>query len=183
MRKSPAYAREIIARRQGGERIGLLVVAAHDWKHGTWFAERSEVARVVVPPDVPFDQVRFDCAHALDVLLCGAGSTEEFNTLADALALSEPASIWAEYDDGIWRIEPSSMGWLAVEGPYPLPWLSRAISTHRAWCLLRGEGIYGRPVFAAARQAAFVSVFGDEAKTVMRDLFAARAGELLAEAA
>jgi len=183
MRKSPAYAREIIARRKGGERIGLLVVSAHDWKSGNWFEDRPEVARVVIPPDVPFDQVRFDCAHALDVLLCGAGTTAEFNTLASALALSEPASIWADYEDGIWRLEHSSLGWLTVEGPYPLPWLSRAISTHRAWCLMPGDAIYGRPVFAAARQAAFVSVFGDEARTVMRDLFSVRAGELLAEAA
>lgn len=183
-RRAPAYAREVSARRQRGERVGLLVVAVHDWQAGRWFDGRQEVARVVVSDDQPLHSVRFDCAHALDVLICGAGSAKDFEQLADALAKAEPASVWAEYEDGIWRMDRTKGGWLAVEGPLPVQWLARAIQTHRAWCLMRGEGIYGRPVFADARLAAYASVFGDEARSVMRDVFQARAsGLLVAEAA
>ena len=184
-RRSPAYAREVSSRRQQGERIGLLVVAVHDWQAGKWFENRPEVARVVIPDDQPLHSVRFDCAHALDVLLCGSGSSTDFDVVADALAKAEPASVWAEYDDGIWRIERISpnYGWVSLDGPYPVQWMGRAVQNHRAWCLMRGEGIYGRPVFAAARLAAFTSVFGDEARTVMRDMFQARSGGLLSEEA
>lgn len=184
MRRAPAYAREVSARRQAGERVGLLVVSVHDWQAGRWFDGRPEVARVVIAEDQPLHSVRFDCAHALDVLLCGAGSAADFNKAADALAKAEPASVWAEYEDGVHRMERTSCGWLAVEGPLPVQWLARAIQTHRAWCLMRGEGIYGRPVFAAARLAAYAQVFGDDARSVMRDVFQARAaGILIAEAA
>jgi len=178
-RRSPAYARELSARRQNGERIGLLIVSVHDWQAGRWFDGRPEVARIVIPEDQPLNAVRFDCAHALDVLLCGAGTTPDFNTVADELAKAEPASVWAEYVDGIWRMEPSSSGWLAVDGPFPVQWLARAIQTNRSWCLMQGKGIYGRPVFAAARLAAYTELFGDEAPSVMRDVFQARTSDLL----
>jgi len=184
MSKPPAYAREVAARRQSGDRVGLLVVAVHDWQAGKWFEGRPEVLRVVIPEDLPFKDVRFDCAHALDVLLCGVGSTSDFGLVADALSKAEPASVWAEYTDGIWRLEfAGKQGWLAVEGPFPVQWLARAIHNHRAWCLMRGDGIYGRPVFAEARLAAYSSVFGDAARSVMRDVFQARAGTLLVEEA
>ena len=182
-RRSPAYAREVSGRRQSGERIGLLVVAIHDWKAGKWFENRPEVARVVIAQDQPLNAIRFECAHALDVLLCGSGSTKDIDQVATALAKAEPASVWAEYQDGIWRLEYASREWLAVEGPYPIQWLGRAIQTHRTWCLMRGEGIYGRPVFAEARLEAYRAVFGAEAQSVMRDVFQARAAGLLVEAA
>jgi len=167
MSKSPAYARDVVARRHSGERIGLLVVAVHDWQAGKWFEGRPEVARVVVPDDLPLHTARFDCAHALDVLICGAGSAKDFDIVADALTKAEPASVWAEYEDGIWRLEKvGRIGWSAIEGPFPVQWLARAIQSHRTWGLLRGEGIYGRPVFAAARLAAHAALFGDQAQAL-----------------
>ena len=51
MMRSPAYAKDLMARRRSGERIGLLVVAVHDWHAGEEFTAHAEVARVVLPPD------------------------------------------------------------------------------------------------------------------------------------
>lgn len=170
MSKPPAYAKDVIARRRNGDRIGLLVVAIHDWQAGKWFEDRPEVSRVVVPEDLPLTAIRFDCAYALDVLLCGSASNDDLCVVADALSKAEPASVWAEYDSGIWRIEHTNSGWLAIEGPFPLPWLAKAVHNHRSWCLMSGTGIYGRPVFAEARRAAFVAIFGDDAPAMMREV-------------
>ncbi|MBK8399989.1 MAG: hypothetical protein IPL29_02625 [Propionivibrio sp.] len=49
--RAPAYAKALMARRRRGERIGLLVVAVHDWHAGEEFTAHAEVARVVLPPD------------------------------------------------------------------------------------------------------------------------------------
>jgi len=173
MSKPPAYAKEVIAKRQRGERIGLLVVAIHDWQAGKWFEGRQEVSRVVVPQDLPPNSIRFDCAHALDVLLCGSGSNDDLDAVADALTKAEPASIWAEFDSGIWRIERVGLKyaeWCAVDGPFPVQWLARAVQNHRSACLISGRGIYSRPVFAEARRAAFISIFGDDAPEMMREI-------------
>lgn len=51
-RKSLAYCKALMDRRNAGERIGLLVVGIHDWDAGQEMACRQNVMRVVVPQDV-----------------------------------------------------------------------------------------------------------------------------------
>lgn len=184
MKRSPAFAKDVVARRQRGERVGLLVIALHDWNAGRWFDARPEVSRVVVPDDIEPKQVRFDVAHALDVVICGSPTLPDFYAYVSALELAGPASIWGEFDDGFWRLERSRFGrrdWEGSDGPLPVQWLAKAVHAHRQWALLRGEGLYGLPAFAAARKAAYSSLFGDGAEEMMRAVFAARTAAALPE--
>mgnify|MGYP001362128851 CR=1 FL=1 len=50
-----AYGNDVMERRARGERVGLLVVAVHDWDAGQWYAGRPEVCRVVLPSDLPIE--------------------------------------------------------------------------------------------------------------------------------
>lgn len=161
MRRSPAYARDVVTRRNQGERIGLLVVAIHDWKAGRWFQGRPEVARVVVTEDQKPDQMRFDCAHALDVVLCGSCTAQELQAVASAVSLWEPASLWGEFEAGICRIDRvGKASWYAVGEPVAVRDLARAVRNYREAALAAGEGIYGSGVFLGARKAALQSLLG-----------------------
>jgi len=162
IKRHPAYARDVMARRSDGERIGLLVVSVHDWRAGKWFAHRPEVARVVVAPNQATDALRFDCAHALDVVICS--NDAEFFAVADAVQASEPASIWGEFGDGFYRLEKSRRGWVSVDGPFSLAGLPRAVRDYRLLALAVVEGGYALPAFEKAREVFVQAVLSEAAE-------------------
>lgn len=160
-RKHPAFARDVVARRQAGDRIGLLVVAVHSWRAGKWFEGRAEVARVVVPPDQPADLVRFDCAAALDVVLCGDCSDDDLYSAASALALSSPASIWAEFSDGFCRLEKLGSRWVVDGAPVNIGGLAAAVRAYRMFALARADGCYADKAFEPARDTFLRTLLGE----------------------
>jgi len=163
-RKHPAFARDVIARRQAGERIGLLVVSVHSWRAGKWFEARPEVARVVVPPDQPASLLRFDCALHLDVVLCGDCSDDVLYAAADSLLLYRPGSIWAEFDDGFYLLERTGSRWLIdSSNPVPLSGLAAAVRAYRMYALAQQIGPYSATAFDPARQAFIAGILGDAA--------------------
>jgi hypothetical protein len=66
-----AYAKQVSARIASGERVGLLVVSLHCWSSGDWFMHRDDVARVVLPSDLPVERADWSIALARDVVVCG----------------------------------------------------------------------------------------------------------------
>jgi hypothetical protein len=85
MTRPLAYGKELAARRRNGERIGLLVVSVHDWEAGKWFEGRSEVARLVLPEDVPVGEADWSLCHGLDVVICGGASDVDFYAAASVV--------------------------------------------------------------------------------------------------
>lgn len=159
IKRHPAYAREVMRRRADGDRIGLLVVSVRDWRAGLWFAHRPEVARVVVVPTQQADALRFDCAHALDVVICG--SDTDFYLVADAVLAYDPASLWGEFSDGFYRLERGRRGWASVAGPFSLMELPRAVRDYRLLALAIKDGGYGKQEFDKARTTFMQAVLGD----------------------
>ena len=149
-----AYARGLLARRRNNERVGLVVVSVHDWEAGKWFAGRPEVARLVVPDDLPLAEADWSVALALDVLVCGECPEPAFYAVCDALALAGAASVWGEFADGVWLLERAGRAWVAVEGPYAVVKFGAALRLNRLAMLVMRRGMYGSRVFDAARQAA-----------------------------
>jgi len=162
-RKHPAFSRDVIARRQAGDRIGLLVVAIHSWRAGKWFGERAEVARVVVPPDQPADLLRFDCALHLDVVLCGDCDDDVLYAVADSLSLYQPASIWAEFEDGFSRLDRVGRSWVTDGDPVPLRGLAAAVRAYRMYSLAQQIGPYRSADYDPAREAFLVALLGEAA--------------------
>lgn len=158
MRKLLAYAKDLAARRQSGERVGLLVVAVHDWEAGKWFETRTEVCRVLLPEDVAVGEADWSVALALDCVVCGRADDALFYSVCDALRRNGAASIWGDFADGIWLLEPVGKRWLAVEGPYDLGRLGAALRSHRQVMMMLRKGFYGSRVFDAARQAILQSI-------------------------
>lgn len=142
-----------------GERLALLVVSVRDWRAGKWFDHRPEVARVVVTPDQSADALRFDCAHALDVVICG--SNTDFYAVADAILEYGPASVWGEFTDGFCRLEKGGREWVSVDGPFPLSDLAREVRNYRLMALAMKDGGYASPEFDKARTTFVDAVMSD----------------------
>lgn len=160
MRRLPAYAKELVERRQNGERVGLAVVSLHDWKAGLWFDGRPEVVRVVVPADLPVATVDWSWALALDVVVCGAASDTDFYAACDALQAAGAASLWGEFADGVWLLERGFRLWSAVDGPVALKTLPSSLRLHRTVMMMLRRGFYGSRVFDAARSALLQQIKG-----------------------
>lgn len=163
--KHPAYGIPLMDRRRSGERIGLLVVGVHDWKVGQDLEARPNVARVVVPADALPHEFDWSCAVALDCLVCGECNESVFYAAALMLFAAGAASVWGQYDDGVWRLERCSTqmyrhGLFAAEGPFNESEFPRALKTHREYALMVRAGVYGTRLFDAARVAMFDHVFG-----------------------
>lgn len=154
-----AYAKAIAARRRNNERVGLLVVALHDWDAGQWFAHRQEVARVVMPDDVLVAEMDWSVALALDVVICGSAPDAVCFEAAAALTTAGAASVWWECSAGLQRLECIAGEWC---GGVPLPpeKLGAAIRRHRETSILLRDGFYGSRIYAAAREALIDSVPG-----------------------
>lgn len=163
--KPPAFGKPLIARRRLGERIGLLVVAVHDWEAGKEIAERSGTARIVVDAvDLPHE-LDWKCAVALDCLIVGDCDPAVFYAVATMLYAAGAASIWAEFTDGIFRLERWAsplcpMGFYADDGPVPAARLGVALAVNRSWALMRRAGVYGTKMYDPARDAEFAKAFG-----------------------
>lgn len=163
--KPPAYAKDLLTRRQSGERIGLLVVGVQDWEFGQRIAERPNVARLVVPHDALPHTLDWSCAVALDCLVGGECPPAVFMAAAVMLSRVGAASVWGDFDDGIWLLAPLSdqarrRTLVATEGPVAPNDLPGAIRNYRERCLLTRAGVYGTPAFDPARAALYETIFG-----------------------
>ncbi len=164
-RHPPAKGRALLARRKRGVRIGLLVVALHDDYAGSDYLARSHTAHIQVTEDTLPHELDWSCAVALDCLLVGQCDDAVLYAAATMLYAAGAASIWAEYPDGVWRLErwtakacPS--GFYATDGPVNPSRLGAAIAAHRSWSLMRREGVYGTELFNDSRDDQFDKVFG-----------------------
>jgi hypothetical protein len=153
MTRPLAYGKELAARRRNGERIGLLVVSVHDWEAGKWFEGRSEVARLVLPEDVPVGEADWSLCHGLDVVICGGASDVDFYAAASAAFHAAPASLWGYFSDGVWLMEPSVRRWYASEGPYDPRKFGAVLRMYRTTMMMMRRGFYGRALFDEARRA------------------------------
>lgn len=160
MLKPLAYSKSLIDKRQAGQRVGLLVVSVHDWASGKWFDDRAEVARVVLPPDVAVDAADWSVCLALDCIVTGAAVDGTFLEAGAALQRCGAASVWGEFADGFWLLEPVGRRMAAVEGPYPLNRMGAVLRQHREAMMMLRLGFYGSRVFNAARLALVDNVAG-----------------------
>jgi hypothetical protein len=161
----PVGGRPLIGRRKAGERIGLLIVSVHDEAAGRELALRSGTAHIQVRVDMLPHELDWSCAVALDCVILGTCSQALFYATATMLYAAGAASIWGEFDDGIWRLErwhsaSCPTGFYADDGPVPLSRLGEALAFHRSWALMRRAGVYGTELFDAARDAEFSKIFG-----------------------
>ena len=159
------YAKALRDRRLAGERIGLLVVSVHDWEAGKYLECQPNVARLVVPQDGLPHEFDWSCAVALDCFLLGRCDEAVFYAAALMLRSAKAASVWAEFDDGIWRLAKGSPKWyrhglIAEEGPIAPEKFAAALRNYRERCLLTRAGVYGTRAFDAARSALFDQIFG-----------------------
>jgi hypothetical protein len=153
MRKSLAYSRALTERRSRRERIGLVVVSLHDWEAGKWFEGRAEVARLVLPADVPVDAADWSVCLACDVLLCGSAPDAVFYGACDALEKFGAASLWGDFENGIYRIERCGKSWISDDGPFAVAKLGGAMREFRVRAMCFRIGMYGSRMFDSAREA------------------------------
>lgn len=153
MRRALAYANDVAARRRGGERIGLLVVAVGDWEAGLWYDGRPAVARVVLPEDLSVAAADWSVVMALDVVVCGRCAEPLFYAVCAALERAGAASIWGEFEDGIWLLVRARKLWFATDGPFSIARFGAALRAHRGAAMALSIGFYGSRIFDAARAA------------------------------
>jgi len=150
------YAKAVAERRRAGERVGLLVVAVHDWSAGSWFEGRPEVCRVVLPDDLAVEAADWSVCLALDVVVCGSAGDAVFNAAVRAVLAAGAVSCWGEYSDGLHRLAAvGRRGVVAVDGPFPPAKLGAVLQAYRPTALALGIGGYGSRVFEATRAAMF----------------------------
>jgi hypothetical protein len=160
MRKVLAYSKDLAARRRNSERVGLLVVALHDWDAGKWFEGRPEVARVLLPDDVPVADADWSVCLALDVLLCGSAPDDVFYAACSALERAGAASIWGDFSTGVSLVERCGKTWVAVDGPFSIEKLGAALRQHRSAAILLRLGVYSSRLYDGARQAMLAPFLG-----------------------
>lgn len=152
--RAPAYARELMARRAEGQRIGLLLVSVDDWKGGWYFEDRPNVCRVVCPPDFDIAGADFSVAEGCDVLVCGEGAAQRLDMATLACLSAGAASVWGEYNDGLWRTTfwPHEAPFLLCEeGPVAFADFAAKLAAFREVQILLGAGYYGKPMFRPVR--------------------------------
>lgn len=148
-----AYAKQVAARIASGEHVGLLVVSLHCWRSGDWFGGRDDVARVVLPDDLPVEKADWSIALARDVVVCGPVPDVFMDTVFEALARSGAASLWLWCDAGFQRVEKHYGAWCGMCAPLPEKKLGAALRAHRHDAILFGCGFYASRIYAAAREA------------------------------
>lgn len=156
MRRAMAYAKALAERRRAGERVGLLVVAVHDWSAGLWFDAQPAVGRVVLPDDLAVEAADWSVCLALDVVVCGSADAAVFNAVVRAALAAGAVSCWGEFGDGLHRLAAvGRRGVVAVDGPFPPAKLGAVLQAYRPAALALGIGGYGSRVFEATRAAMF----------------------------
>lgn len=151
----PAYSRDLLAKRQEGKRIGLLLVAVDDWQGGWYLYGKPNVSRVTCPPDFEFAGADFSVAAGVDVLVCGQGAVERLDAATLACLAAGAASVWGEYSNGLWRTtfwphEPPYI--LAEQGPVPYEDFAASLAAFRETSILLQHGYYGQPMFRPVRE-------------------------------
>ena len=170
-RQPPLGGRPLIGRRKAGERIGLLIVSVHDDAAGHDLAQRSGTARVQVRVDMLPHELDWSCAVALDCLVLGECAEPVFWATVTMLYAAGAASIWGEFDSGIWRLEryvskATPQGFYCTGEPVQAGALGQALKINREVSLMTRDGVYGTAPYAAARLAVFRNIFGDKAEVV-----------------
>ena len=170
-RQPPLGGRPLIGRRKAGERIGLLIVSVHDDAAGHDLAQRSGTARVQVRVDMLPHELDWSCAVALDCLVLGECAEPVFWATVTMLYAAGAASIWGEFDSGIWRLEryvskATPQGFYCTGEPVNSGALGQALKINREVSLMTRHGVYGTAPYAAARLAVFRNIFGDKAEVV-----------------
>ena len=145
-----AHGRALEARRAAGERVGLVVIAVHDWKDGLWYDGRPEVARVVLPADLQVQEASWAPFMALECAVTG-GDEATFYAVCAALETHGAASIWGAFADGFHRLERGVNLWNAVDGPYPPEKLGAAVRNYRALATVLSHGFYRSRIFDSVR--------------------------------
>lgn len=152
--RPPAYARELLAKRQEGKRIGLLLVAVDDWDGGWYFRGKPNVCRIVCPQDFEIAGADFAVAAGVDVLVCGDGDVARLDAATLACLAAGAASVWGEYSDGLWR----TTYWphwaphvLCEDGPVPVEAFAVWLAAFREREVLTESGFYGQPMFRPVR--------------------------------
>ena len=162
--RAPAYAKNLIARRQRGERIGLLVVGVHDWSAGEELVAQAGVARVVVPADTLPHALDWSCAVALDCLVVSAAPQEIDDAVLTMLQAAGAASLWGWFAEGIIELQPfaSKYGppFVSRGEAVPPALFKRKLRDHHSDALMLRQGAYASPIYDAAREAAWCDVFG-----------------------
>lgn len=161
--KLPAFGREVLALREAGQRIGLLVVSVHDWRAGADLAKRENVARVVVPPDLPPEGCDLSLVCGLDVLVCGVEGAAHDMAIRGACAY-RAASVWIDTRAGMQRVEVLAAGRRPIVGLELVPpgRFAAELAVRRELMLLCGDWPYDQPVFQPLRQQALARVLGAE---------------------
>lgn len=155
-RRMPGYAREILEKRAEGRRIGLLMVAVDDWNGGWYFRGKPNVERVVCPEDFDFSGADFSVASGCDVLVCGEGAPERLNLATLACLSAGAASVWGEYNDGLWRTTfwPHEAPYLVCEeGSVSYADFAAKLAAFREREILLEAGGYGKPEYRPVRMA------------------------------
>lgn len=155
--KAPAYARDVLAMKQSGQRIGLLVVSVHDWDAGKDLADKPGVARIVIPQDLPPEGADLSLLTALDVLLVGEDSPAFWMAVRGAFAW-RAATVWIDDKDDVLRL--TDYPTLTTMQRAPRSRLAHALTAHRDGMLLSREWPYDQPVFEPARQSLMRRLFG-----------------------
>lgn len=162
--KRPAFARALSEQIAAGRPVPLVVLSIHDWSAGKMMADRPGVVRLVVAPEVAVAESDLSLLMGLDVLIVGGADADnaDFHA-AQRLALAAgAASVWAEYDYGLWRVEPCGRSVMALEEVAHIDALLDRLPAVRVAHLLTGHGPFNGKMFREARLAAFGSVFGAE---------------------
>lgn len=172
--RRPAYARAFLDRVAAGERFSLVVIAVSDWSAGKMLTDRPHVARLVVPADADIAALDLSFLFGFDVLVMGGEDAPFYGVSRLALAFGA-ASVWAEFDDGVWRLEnwATHPGVVAMESVKDADALLRRLPALRDIGLLTGQGAYKAPMFREARLAFFGSIFGPTVEARLREKVAA----------
>jgi hypothetical protein len=166
--KRPAYSSAFLARVASGQPVSLVVLAL-DWNAGRLLTDRLGVCRLVVANDVPVADLDLSILRGFNVLVMGGEEDAFYASQRLALAFGA-ASVWAEFDNGVWRVE-SCRAWpcvVAIESVKDADALLRFLPAFRDARLLMGEGAYAAPSFREARIALFGVLFGNHVAERLR---------------
>lgn len=172
--KRPAYAKAFCDAVSAGEYIALVVLVVHDWPAGKLLTDRPGVVRMVVPADADLADLDLSLVRGFDVLVMGGDDVPFYAVSRLALAFGA-ASVWAEFDNGVWHLAPCRAfpGVVALDSVRDADALLRVLPARRDAALLAGDGIYRSPAFRDARLTTIGRIFGPTIEARMREKVAA----------
>jgi hypothetical protein len=157
----PAYARKLLERQAAGEPVRLVILVLRDWSACKLMEERAGVVRLVMPPDAEVADLDLSMLFGLDVLVIGEAATDaDFLSVLRLALASGAGSVWGDYDEGLFRVEPCGRGVLAKDHAAHPDAVLDLLPALRLGRLLMRDGVYGSELFREARLAAVGEVFG-----------------------